>query len=140
PYINTHMFFIWISKLLIRKSNITIVTNSALAKKVLGVGGRPFVLPDVLPTVTPKPLIPAPSNDQKWKILLVSTYAKDEPYTEVFAAFEILGQNFSLEVTGKIPKHLDATALPENVSLLGYVSHTDYWRKLESSHFIVDLT
>jgi hypothetical protein len=140
PYINTHFIFIWMSKLLIKKSDLTLVTNSVLAEKVVGLGGKPFVLPDVLPSIKPTPPLPAPIGNQPWKILLISTYAKDEPYDEVFAAMERLGDRFVLEVTGRIPRHIDSTSLPANVTLLGFLSHTDYWLKLERSHLLIDLT
>jgi hypothetical protein len=140
PFIHNLPAVVWISRILIKYSDHTIVTNEELATKVRTYGGRPLVLPDLLPKVDPTPFLAAPNDDQKWRVTLISTYAEDEPYEEVFKAISRLGDKFILSVTGKIPKQISQLSVPGNVALLGYLSHQQYWELLLDSHILIDLT
>lgn len=129
-----------LARFLIRYSNATIVTNDVLAKTVNSYGGKALVLPDFLPNVDVRPFLSAPKDNENYELTLISTYASDEPYQEVFAALKKLGDKFKLKVTGKIPAHIDRNLLPSNVELLGFISHDEYWEQLYRSHIIIDLT
>jgi glycosyltransferase involved in cell wall biosynthesis len=129
-----------LARFLIRYSNATIVTNDVLANTVNSYGGKALVLPDFLPNVDVRPFLLAPKDDERYELTLISTYANDEPYQEVFAALQKLGNKFRLKVTGKIPAHIDRHLLPSNVELLGFISHQEYWEQLYRSHVVIDLT
>lgn len=129
-----------LARFLIRYSNATIVTNDVLTNAVKNYGGNPLVLPDFLPNVDVRPFLLAPKNDEHYELTLISTYASDEPYQEVFSALQKLGNKFKLKVTGKIPAHLNRSQVPTNVELLGFISHKEYWEQLYRSHMVIDLT
>ena len=129
-----------LARFLIRYSNATIVTNDVLANTVKKYGGSPLVLPDFLPNVDVRPFLSAPKNDEHYELTLIATYANDEPYREVFSALQTLGNKFKLKVTGKIPAHIDRSQVPDNVELLGFISHEEYWEQLYRSHIVIDLT
>lgn len=128
------------AKALMRWSDLTLVTNNSLVGIVTKNGGRAFVLPDFLPTLDFEPISLRPELNATFNATLICTYAQDEPYTEVFKAAEILGNNFQLNVTGKIPQSIDHTKIPPNVKLTGYLSENEYWIALNNSHLVIDLT
>lgn len=139
PFIFNNWLIKYIARIIIKKTDLTIVTNNVLAQTVNKYGGKAFILPDLLPNVAPRAILTrAPS--EPIIITLISTYALDEPYQEVFMAIRSLGSEYQLFVTGKVPHNLEQDRLPENIKLLGYLSHDDYWDQLYKSHIIIDLS
>jgi glycosyltransferase involved in cell wall biosynthesis len=138
----THAF--WpvpvVSRFAIRHADITIVTNSALAHRVTAVGGRAMTLPDRLPT----PPIPPTSLTltDPVEIMVVATYAADEPISEIIQAARQLGPAYRLSITGRETKLAAAerARLPTNVKQTGFLSEHDYWKLMANSHFVLDLT
>jgi glycosyltransferase involved in cell wall biosynthesis len=110
-----------------------------LAQAVNEYGGKSFILPDLLPNVEPRNALKKMSYEATI-ITLICTYAPDEPYQEVFMAMKSLGSEYQLCVTGKIPSNLQQNSIPNNIKLLGYLSHDDYWDQLYKSHIIIDLS
>ena len=130
----------FLAKLILRFSNLTLVTNEHLVTIVTQAGGRAFVLPDLLPELNFEPSNPKLSENEPLRATLICTYAADEPYLEVFKAAERLGARLQLQVTGKIPSHLSPANVPNNVHLTGFLSEENYWKTLDNSHLIIDLT
>jgi hypothetical protein len=97
-----------------------------------------YVLPDKIPSfpgVLPTHL-PGGIN-----LLLICTYAQDEPYLEAFKAMGEIG-NATLYVTGKkskVPKDL-LNAIPANVVLTDYIPESEFLSLLKSVDIIIDLT
>lgn len=139
PFILNNWLVRHIARVIIRKSDLTIVTNKALAETVNECGGTAFIFPDLIPNNEPRAILTRKANEPT-VITLISTYAPDEPYQEVFAAMKLLGNGYQLYVTGKIPHNIEPSTLPANVKLLGYLSHSDYWEQLYNSHIIIDLS
>ncbi len=77
PFVYDRRLVRAISRLVIRRAELTIVTNTSLAQQVRAIGGRPFVLPDAIPNV------PGRSDNKEENVapyaLVVSTVAPDEP-------------------------------------------------------------
>lgn len=126
------------SRWLQRRADLTIVTNDGLKAKVEANGGRAFVLPD------PIPIAPETSPQRlmgRTNVLLICTYAADEPYETVFDAFRTLGPDMVLYVTGN-PEKLRGRgiSLPENVILTGFIPELDYWAALRAVDVAIDLT
>lgn len=121
--------------------DLNIVTNQTLADMVVKNGGKAFILPDKIPKID------KPSSkyqfSHKINILFICTYARDEPYLEVFEASEKLnksGKDIGVYVTGKIPSSLKKENLASNIHLLGFVSWEVYDQLLYSCDGIIDLT
>ena len=138
PFINTQRWVRWLSQWVIRKSDLSIVTNRQLAAMVDGSGGRAFVLPDRVP-------VPPDSATRRdlagsFNVALIATYAPDEPIAEVFAAVQ--GTNVQLYVTGnsrKLNPRVMAAA-PANVRFTGFLQEEEYWSLLRSADAVIDLT
>lgn len=77
----------------------------------------------------------------KVNILLICTYAEDEPYIEVFKAMKRLS-NATLYVTGKKSKISQEALIikPDNVILTDYLPDSEYNSILNSVDIIIDLT
>ena len=140
PFVHDKWIIRVISRWVIRCSQATIVTNSMLAEKVISYGGNPIVFPDLLPNVACRKALTMPSAGEPFLVTLISTYAKDEPYEEVFQAISALGSTFRMCVTGKVPASLDRQKIPANVELMGFLSHSEYWELLYRSHLVIDLS
>ncbi|MCC5926933.1 MAG: glycosyltransferase [Bacteroidetes bacterium] len=133
-----------ITSYIIRAANLTIVTNTTLANIVEQRGGRAFVMPDPIPDLTPKDIIPATTESHESRyVLFISTWAEDEPYMEVIEAARQLDTPITVCITGNYRKKLsehDIHALPDNVKLLGFLDEADYVQWLAGSALTIDLT
>lgn len=132
-----------LARFIIRKATVTIVSNDGLTETVRNAGGTPFVLPDPLPSFSVAiSRREEPTADRKGRILFICTWAKDEPYLEVLEASRQLDLSISLVVTGNFRNvRCEAlSALPCNVTLLGYVTDTQFQQELADSDIIMDLT
>jgi glycosyltransferase involved in cell wall biosynthesis len=137
PFMNQQRWVRHLARWVIRKADLTIVTNRQLAQIVERHSGRPFTLPD--PTPVPPPFA-ARALPGSFTAVLISTFAPDEPVAEVFAA--VRGLDIELYVTGnhrKLPSALLA-AVPPNVHFCGFLPEEEYWSLLQSADAAVDLT
>jgi glycosyltransferase involved in cell wall biosynthesis len=137
PFINRQPWVARLSHWVIRRADVTIVSNRQLAERVLQQGGRPFTLPDRIPRPPPAPLR---TLDGAFNVVLIATFAPDEPVAEVLEA--VRGAEVVLYVTGNHRK-LDPTVaarVPPNVRFTGFLDELDYWSLLRSADAIVDLT
>ncbi len=138
PYINRQGWIRWLSRWVIRHSDLTVVTNGQLASLVSGYGGRAFVLPDRIPT--PPATCAAADLAGPFNAVLIATYAPDEPIREVFEA--VRGSDIQLYVTGN-PRKLDTKVregAPPNVRFTGFLEESAYWGLLSAVDAVVDLT
>lgn len=134
----------WLTRLArraLRKADLTIVTNQALATQIESFGAKAFVLPDPMPDFPPaRAEEPAPGSPHYY-ILAICTWASDEPYQELLRAARLLPAGCELAITGR-PRLTEQqrAALPANVRLTGFVSESDYAQLLRTADVIVDLT
>lgn len=129
-----------IARFILRHADFTIVTNKYLAQLVEAAGGRALVLPDRLPQVPPG-IIRAHDGGERFDVVLIATYAKDEPVEEIIEAAGA-DPSIRLRITGN-PKRFLATRngpVPDNVEFTGFLSDGDYWRLLRGAGVIIDLT
>jgi hypothetical protein len=140
PFTHAYWPITMLSRFALKHADATVVTNAALASIVSATGGRPLVLPDRLPSppvegqrMTAGPVI---------SVMVVATFAADEPIADIVAAATRLGSGFSFAVTGnskKCPRAI-RDGLPANVRLTGFLPEHDYWQLMAESHVILDLT
>lgn len=128
-----------LSKMLIRSADLIIVTNAPLAAKVVAIGGLPFVLPD--PISRQSAADPVPLSGRA-NVVLISTFASDEPIEEVIQAAKLLPTDVHIHVTGRPSARLAETLASRsaNVKLTGFLPEHDYWQLLASSDVVMDLT
>jgi len=137
PFIHQQRWLRWLSRWILRKAELTLVTNGALAAAVATQGGRAFTLPDPIPQ-TPAPAVSRLRGE--FNAVLIATFAADEPVRAVFEA--VRASNIELYVTGNHRKLDVATAesVSPNVRFTGFLSEGDYWKLLHSADAIIDLT
>jgi glycosyltransferase involved in cell wall biosynthesis len=138
PYVNRQRWVKSLSRWVIRKADLTIVSNRQLAALVERCGGRSFTLPDaipVLPTALPTRALDGPFN-----VVLIATHARDEPIAQIFDA--VREMDVHLYVTGNPRRMAPAVAAraPHNVHFTGFLPDGDYWALLRSADAIIDLT
>tara|TARA_R110002094_G_scaffold134249_2_gene126482 strand:- start:376 stop:1404 length:1029 start_codon:yes stop_codon:yes gene_type:complete len=120
----------------------TIVTNKYLKLLIRNHTKKTSVLPDKIPNLTPPSELGIRSRNSKLTAFFICTFADDEPYREVFAAFKDFPE-ICLKVTGNYDGALDLSeikGLPSNIKLLGFVSNQSYIDHLFNCDFTVILT
>lgn len=127
-----------VSRWLLRHACLTIVTNAELAERVRQAGGRPLVLPDPLPAVPSD--LPAAASRPPY-VVVVCTFAPDEPLGEIFAAARAL-PGVQFRVTGNSRRCTPAllASKPANVELTGFLDDHSYWALLAASQAVLDLS
>jgi len=137
PYVRRSWLIARLSRWLVRKADLTVVTNRQLAELVTKQHGKPFVLPDRIP-------VPAPVSGHRLRpeftVALIATFAADEPIAEVFEAIQ--GTDTVVYVTGDCRRmSKDAAAkVSANIHFCGFLPDADYWALLNSVDGVVDLT
>jgi hypothetical protein len=141
PFTHAYWPVTSLTRHVLRAADVTIVTNAALADQVRQIGGNPHVLPDRLPTPPFAPTAPL-RLDGPLRVMVVATYAADEPIAEIIEAARALGDQYQLSITGretKLPAEQRAR-LPANVRQTGFLSEEAYWELMRDSHVVLDLT
>jgi glycosyltransferase involved in cell wall biosynthesis len=126
-----------ISRYILKKSDMTLVTNGMMADYVRCNGGRPFVLPDKIPELKLQPEYAYKGTEN---VLFICTYAEDEPYLEVFDAMALVPDNIQLYVTGKYEGKVSKPDLWPNIHLMGFVPEKTYLSALCWADAVMDLT
>lgn len=142
PYLNNSKMIKKVTDFVLKKADITIVTNSNLAKYVKTKKGCPVILPDRVPTAEHHESMPMIELSDKFNLLFICTFAPDEPYIEVFEAASKLQDDVTIYVTGNYKKISDELLKnhSENLIFLGFVSESDYWSYMKSVDAVIDLT
>ncbi len=122
---------------LLRHADLVIVTNQYLAERAGRFGGHYALLPDPVPGFRAD----AGETDDAGSVVVISTWAEDEPLAEVLQASRQLPASLSMTITGrpKGPAAMLAREFPA-VRLSGFVAHADYLRMLTRARVVVDLT
>ncbi len=131
--------FYALSRYTVRNADLTIVTNESLRNLVDSMGGRGFVLQDRPPRLEKGSVTDLGPGHH---IVLVASYATDEPLFEVMESARVVGPGVTIHVTGdsrKAPTGLRESA-PSNVRFTGFLSEEDYESLLMSSHGVLALT
>ena len=124
----------------LRKSDLVIVTNQALARQIESFGANAFVLTDPMPDFPPVDVVDSADVPVR-RVLAICTWASDEPYLELLRAAALLPAGIELAVTGRPKLSAEQKAsVPANVRLTGFVSEAEYMRLLHTADVIVDLT
>ena len=117
--------FNFLSYITIRHANLTIITNDDLAHVVRVLGGRPFVLPDKIPVLS---LVSEKDSNGEKKLLVISSFAEDEPIEEIWQAFRKEEMSsFLVYMSGNSTKVGNSFhEIPPNIILTGFLSDVDF--------------
>ncbi len=141
PYVHDAEWMRRLARWLLGKADQVIVTNRWLAELVRQAGGRPLVLPDRIPEPGGSGN-PVPLQKSVRHLVLVATYARDEPIETVLAAAGEFPERLVLHVTGNY-RRLDRAIREQvapNVRFTGFLTDADYWGLLQAADGVVDLT
>jgi len=130
--------FNFMSYITIRYAKLTIVTNEELAHVINVLGGKAFILPDKIPNIKcSRGELP----DLK-EILVISSFAEDEPIKEIVAAFRLdVLKEYSARITGNYKKiNIPIDNIPTNITFTGFLPEKDYINLLCSANVIMVLT
>ena len=126
-----------ISRLIQKYSDLVIVTNSVLQNVIKRNGGRARVLPDALPDF---PRVKSFRFRERINVAFICSYSTDEPFLEVFKAGYFLPSEVGIYVTGKPHSAINASNIPHNVHILGFVPEDEYVAIIDSCDIVMDLT
>jgi len=139
PLDGRNMLLNFLARYVSRKSDLTIVSNHHLALVIENRGGKAFSLPDPIPDLPN--MVPKISLKGAFSVLLICTWADDEPFMEAISAAQFLSDtDIHIYITGKPPKSIRALTIPENITLTGFLREEQYVNLLWSVDLISDLT
>ena len=137
PFIHASPTYLRALRLIHRSADLSLVSNTGLESAVRMNSGRPFVLPDRLPSLV-APCRAADSRSER-RVAFVCTFAPDEPWRQVVSAASDLPFGTRLFITGRAPA--DAVRLaPGRVTFTGYLPDEEYVSLLACSAAVMDLT
>ncbi|WP_188093574.1 glycosyltransferase [Marinobacter salinexigens] len=138
PFEGRSRIFNSVCLFLIKKMDLSIVTNKALFDYINKKGGTSIVLPDPLPMRFYQNLPCLPSS--KLKVVFICTWAKDEPFDEAIKAFSNIDEPITYYITGRPPESYSNKVYPESIILTGFLSDDEYLNLIQSANLIIDLT
>ena len=123
---------------LARRAAATIVTNDHLARTVRSWGGRALVIRDI-PTTFPD--LEAVQLPDAFNVMVVSTFAPDEPLEQVVEAARALPE-IRFHVTGDPARAGDRLPgrVPDNVRFTGFLPDPAYYGLMQASQAVMCLT
>lgn len=128
----------WLRRFLARQALSTIVTNERFADEIRTAGATASVLRDIPTSFSIGPSLP---RDDRFTVLVVSTFAPDEPLDEILrAAIDLPDVHFY--VTGDT-KRADPAVIrlaPANVDFTGFIPDDVYYGTMDSSDAVLCLT
>jgi glycosyltransferase involved in cell wall biosynthesis len=130
--------FLFLHRFLSRRALATLVTNETLREQVAAWGASALVLEDRVPEL---PIVRTEPTNPCFTIVVVNSFARDEPVEEVLAAARGLS-GFRFFITGGIPKGLTGLLeqAPSNVTFTGFLPRPDYVAMLSRADAIMVLT
>jgi glycosyltransferase involved in cell wall biosynthesis len=124
----------------VRYADFTIVTNDFLADIVRRLEGKPFILPDMIPSLLHTETVPL---NGRHNILLISSFGGDEPIKEAIEAMGQINQKDTyLYITGNYKKldELTYKSAPSNVVFTGFLEEKQFMNMLFSVDAVMVLT
>jgi glycosyltransferase involved in cell wall biosynthesis len=126
-------------RMLARRALATIVTNETFGREIEGWGARALVLRDI---PTEFPIGEPPEMSGGFHVLVVNTFAGDEPLAEVVEAARLL-PTVTFHVTGdpeRGRRSFDVSDAPLNVQFTGYLPDEAYYALMVAADAVMCLT
>lgn len=140
PFEGRYRLIQFIAGWVIRKVDIVVVTNRLLSDAVIEIGGNPLIVSDPIPKIEKDKHVMKNLEQKRDFVLLICTWAKDEPYEQVIKAMQYLEDlDIDLRITGNPPSVI-RNNLTGNIILEGFVSCDLYESLISNAKVVVDLT
>lgn len=122
-----------------KKANMVVVTNDYLKEYIEKSGGVAISIPDPIPDLnchSEQAVV-----DDKFRILYVCSWAKDEPVSEVIYAATKLNKSVCVYVTGNNKgRYEDVASVSDSLVLTGFISDEEYEKLLCCCDSVMVLT
>ena len=128
----------WLYRTIARRAIATIVTNEHLARRIRRSGGRALVIRDIPTSFPTGDTVPV---GDAFNVMVVNSFAEDEPLSEVIAAADGVN-DVVFHVTGD-PGRPGADVperIPANVRFTGFLPDPEYYALMASSQAVMCLT
>ena len=131
-------FILPVQKYLVSRAALNLVTNDHWAEIIRGWGGKAMILEDALPDFPPVPDYEVPAGVN---VVMINTFADDEPLDEVVGAARLL-PDVTFHVTGNKKKQPPAifAGVPANVIFTGFLPDQQYIGLLKACNAVMALT
>ena len=128
--------FLPLHRFLSRRAAVTLVTNEPLRSQVASWGAPALILEDRVPDL---PVGKVPEN-RHFSVVMVSSFAEDEPLDAVLAAAANL-PDCRFFATDRAPAHMAGmvASAPDNVTFTGFVPRSDYVELLNGADALMVL-
>jgi glycosyltransferase involved in cell wall biosynthesis len=128
----------WLHAFLARRAAATIVTNEHFAERIAGQDGRAVIIPSIPATF---PVGEPPPLEGGFCIVVVNTFASDEPLEEILAAAAAV-PDVTFYVTGDLnrPGATLPDPVPPNVRFTGYIPDESFYGLMDASQAVLCLT
>jgi glycosyltransferase involved in cell wall biosynthesis len=127
----------WLHRAVARRASATIVTNQTFADEIRGWGAEAMILRDI---PTRFPIGAAPQLPDGFSVMVVNTFADDEPLDDIVEAASGL-PDVRFFVTGNQNRaRIPAESLPPNVAYTGFLADPDYYSLMGSVGAVMCLT
>jgi glycosyltransferase involved in cell wall biosynthesis len=129
-----------LADVLLRWTDLTIVTNKSLAERVHSSGGKAFVMPDPMPEVASS--FKVPKLKGAYNILFVCSWSSDEPYLNVLRAARKIDNDICIYITGNSRGKEESLGedMSSNVNLTGFIPEDEYLSLVNACDAVMVLT
>ena len=129
------------ARFVINKADYVIVTNSELEATIQRFGGKALILPDKLPNIPPRPKPDIIANCETPVIVVVSSFAWDEPLHNILAGLSLVTAPFYAFVSGKKSKAGDLLNYEsDKIRFTDYISDEKFEALIQHASLIIDMT
>ena len=126
----------WLHRWLVRRSDLTLVAAAEWAGRVEAWGGRALVVHEAPGDWR----YSTPHRHDRLRVLYVGRFAPDEPWQAVLDAARLV-PGCDVLVTGEPERaHLDPAAVPDNVTLVGFLDPVAYAAAVGEADVVLTLT
>lgn len=122
--------------------DLSIISNSEMIEDMEVLNENYIILPDKIPDMKDLDILSNASDTNTTNyVVMVCSYAVDEPYLEMINAANYLPDDLTIYMTGKPPEEVKSIKyIPQNLQFTGYVSFEKYYRLIANAKCIVGLT
>lgn len=129
-----------IKKICFKAVDVSIISNTEMVDDIEKLHSNYIILPDQIPELEYIDENAPTDNIDKY-VVMVCSYAVDEPYQEMIESARYLPDELMVYMTGKPPKSVrNKDHLPQNLHFSGYVSFKKYYELITHAQCIVGLT
>ncbi|WP_421842845.1 glycosyltransferase [Marinobacter algicola] len=124
---------------LLKRSDLVIVSNSSLSRKLSNLGVSSIAMPDPIPELEEN--VRTSFDISPVQVFIICSWSDDEPIELYFSLAKVF-PNIEFGISGKMKERYNhlLSDVPENLNLMGFLPENEYFYYLANSEAIIDLT